>query len=123
MPTWNDAVAPRHGRIDIAGEPSEVLALVDCLSSHFEAGAASPWGREASDPALAGRVRGIVGFRLDVERIERQVRFNQHHSARKVRSAIEGSSTDGSHGSRELARWMAMALDIREPEAAAAQTP
>lgn len=123
MPTWNGAVAPLHGRIDIVGEPSEVPAPMDCLSSHFKAGAASTRRREASDPALAGRGRGVVGFRLDVERIERQGGFSRHHSARKVRRAIEGSSTDGSHGSRELGRWMAMALDIREPEAAAAQTP
>lgn len=122
VPTWNYAVAHLHGRIDIVGELSELLALVDDLSSHFEAGAASPWRREASDPALAGMVRGIVGFRLDVERIELQVKFNQHHPARKVRGAIEGLVADGSHGSREIARWMAIALDIREAEAAKAQT-
>jgi transcriptional regulator len=114
VPTWNYAVAHLTGRIELVTEPAALLELVDGLADQFESSTDKPWRRADGDPSLAGLAGFIVGFRLHVERVEINLKLNQHHPAEKVKGAVTGLRGTAQPVSHELATWMDLALQTRE---------
>jgi transcriptional regulator len=102
VPTWNYAVVHAHGRARLMDE-AELHELVHALSSRYEAGAAKPW-RMGDLPAdyVGQMLAAIVGFELEVERLEGKFKLSQNRPADhgRVVAALEAE------GQSELAALM-----------------
>ena len=102
VPTWNYAVVHAHGRARLLDE-AEVHDLLMRLSSHYEAGNVPPW-RMSSLPAdfTQSMLNAIVGFAIDVERLEAKFKLSQNRpaDAHHVADVLEAQ------GERELAELM-----------------
>jgi transcriptional regulator len=81
VPTWNYAVVHAHGRARLMDE-AELHELVHSLSARYEAGAAKPW-RMGDLPAdyVGQMLNAIVGFELEVERLEGKFKLSQNRPA------------------------------------------
>ena len=81
MPTWNYAVVHAHGRARLMDEP-ELHELVIELSNAYEAGRPKPWraGELPADYASA-MLKNIVGFEVEVERLEGKFKLSQNRPA------------------------------------------
>lgn len=115
VPTWNYAVAHLTGTIRVSDDPAALETLVSALGDHYEAGNGSGWSFATVHPSVRRELAGIVGFTLEVERIELKLKLSQHHPEDKVRGAIAGLGARPDAGSRELAEWMYEALAARAP--------
>ena len=113
VPTWNYAVAHLYGRVRITHDPEELERIVSALAEKYEAGAPRPWRLEDSGAAGRERLKGIVGFELDVEEIQIKLKLNQNHAEGNVHGAIEGLRTSGSEGAAGVAEWMQEVLERR----------
>lgn len=79
VPTWNYAVAHLHGRIATFDDTDALAELVAALSDRHEASVGSDWQFEPARAEHRNQLRGIIGFRLVVERVEMTFKFNQNH--------------------------------------------
>lgn len=91
VPTWNYVTVHAHGTAEFFDDPDRLLAVVSRLTRLHEAGRATPW--EVSDaPAdfIAAQLRGIVGLRLPITRLEGKRKMSQNRSAADRQGVAQG---------------------------------
>lgn len=93
VPTWNYTAVHAYGRATIVEDPDVLLEIVRRMVAVYEAGMPQPWEFDTTGP-IVGRLLGqIVGFRIEIERLEGKWKLNQNHPAErrdKVIRALEG---------------------------------
>lgn len=112
VPTWNYIAVHAYGRLQIAGHPehdseaafAEKDALVKRLIELHEPAYAAQW-ISLPENYRAGMLRGIVGFRLEIERIEGKFKLSQNRPEEDRRSVFAAHAS-GDSEQRELAAWM-----------------
>lgn len=87
VPTWNYAVAHLHGQLQITEDTADLASIVDRLSQLNEPQVGQDWRFEHDREDIVRQLRGIVGFRLRVERIELKFKLSQNHPEANVRGA------------------------------------
>jgi transcriptional regulator len=91
VPTWNYAVAHAHGSARLMDE-AELHDLLMRLSAIYEAGNPKPW-RMSELPAdyVGTMLKSIVGFAIDVDRLEGKFKLSQNRPAEipRVIAALE----------------------------------
>jgi transcriptional regulator len=78
VPTWNYAVVHAHGTARLLDE-AELHELLITLSSKYESARQSPWKMSALPaPYVSGMLAAIVGFEIEVERLEGKFKLSQN---------------------------------------------
>ena len=102
VPTWNYAVVHAQGKARLTDE-AELHEIVTELSAQYEAGNKPPW-KLSEQPAayVSSMLSMIVGFEIEVERIEGKFKLSQNRPVEipRVIERLEAS------GERELASLM-----------------
>ena len=103
VPTWNYAVVHAHGRARLMDE-AELHDLVVRLSNTYEAGRPKPW-RATELPAdfVANLLKAIVGFEIEVDRLEGKFKLSQNRPA-EVPRVIEALEREGEGETAALMR-------------------
>lgn len=93
VPTWDYVAAHVAGRIELFHEPDALHDTVERLCETFET---SGW-RLGDQPKgyRMGLVKGIVGFRVRIERLDAALKLNQNHSAESRAGAVAGLRARG----------------------------
>jgi transcriptional regulator len=102
VPTWNYAAVHAHGRARLMDE-ARLHDLLLRLSSTYEAGRPKPWRMADLPPDyVAKMLAAIVGFEIEVERLEGKFKLSQNRPEELARviAALEAD------GERELAALM-----------------
>jgi len=87
VPTWNYAVAHLHGVLELTDDTAKLASIVDRLSQVNEARVGNGWRFEHDRDDHVRQLRGIVGFRFTVERVELKFKLSQNHPAANVEGA------------------------------------
>ena len=116
VPTWNYAVAHLYGTMDIIDDPSALQTMVARLAELHESAVGSDWRFPDSAPDEVSALRGIVGFRFDVQRVELKFKLNQNHPDANVRGAIQGLMTRGDEDAVAIADLMQARLDRKNEQ-------
>jgi transcriptional regulator len=102
VPTWNYAAVHAYGRAEFFEDAGRLLALVTRLTERHEAGREEAWQvGDAPEAFIAAQLRGIVGLRLEISRIEGKRKMSQNRSAEDRAGVAEGLRREG--GERALA--------------------
>jgi transcriptional regulator len=109
VPTWNYVVAHLHGTLERFDDTESLAAIVADLSAHNEARVDQAW-RYVDDDAHRSQLRGIVGFRLHVTRVEMKAKLSQNHPDANREAVIAQLSAHASDDDRNLARLMRASL-------------
>jgi transcriptional regulator len=81
VPTWNYAVVHAHGRARLLDQ-AELHDLLLRLSSHYEAPNTPPWKMSSlSADYTQSMLNAIVGFEIEVERLEAKYKLSQNRPA------------------------------------------
>lgn len=97
VPTWNYAVVHAHGRAKLMDEAG-LRDLLERLSAQYEAGRPNPWRlADAPEAFIAGLVRVIVGFSIEVERLEGKFKLSQNRPA-EIGRVIDALEREGEAG-------------------------
>ncbi len=82
VPTYNYAVVHAHGTLRAIEDPAWILALLERLTSHHEAGRAAPWSVHDAPPAYIDKLlAAIVGIEIRVDRLHGKWKLSQNRSA------------------------------------------
>lgn len=106
VPTWNYAVAHLHGRLQTLRDAAALADLIGRLSDRFEAGVGSDWRFEPERTEHARQLRGIVGFRFEVTRVELKLKLSQNHPGANIDAAITALRQRPEQDAQTTAAWM-----------------
>ncbi|EFH09225.1 FMN-binding negative transcriptional regulator, partial [Teichococcus cervicalis] len=82
VPTWNYVALHAYGPAEFFEEPARLLDLVTRLTERHEAARPRPWAvADAPDAFIAAQLRGIVGLRLPIARLEGKRKLSQNRGA------------------------------------------
>ena len=87
VPTWNYAVAHLHGTLESTEDADRLASIVDRLSQANEARVGNDWRFEHDRDDHVRQLRGIIGFRFTVDRVELKFKLSQNHPAANVEGA------------------------------------
>jgi transcriptional regulator len=91
VPTWNYAIVHAYGRPEIMQDGDWLLRHVTELSAQQESPYEMPW-KPSDAPAqfIAALVRGIVGLRFSVTRIDAKAKMGQNRETRDRLGVADG---------------------------------
>jgi transcriptional regulator len=96
VPTWNYSVVEVRGRIHWFDDAERLHAVVDALTRRFEAPRDSPWSvDDAPADYLAGMLKAIVGFEIEIASMTGKLKASQNRSAADRDGVARGLATDG----------------------------
>ena len=82
VPTWNYVAVHAYGPVEFFDDPDRLLEVVTRLTELHEAPRAEPWAvSDAPEPFIRSQLRGIVGLRLPITRIEGKRKLSQNRTA------------------------------------------
>ena len=105
MPTWNYVTVHAHGPVEFYDDPQRLLAVVTRLTQLHEGQRATPWEvSDAPQDYMAAQLRGIVGLRIPVTRLEGKKKMSQNRSEADRRGVAEGLAESARPEERAAAR-------------------
>ncbi|MFD1625664.1 FMN-binding negative transcriptional regulator [Azospirillum griseum] len=82
VPTWNYIAVQAFGPLEVFDDPARLLALVTRLTDRHEGGRPTPWSvADAPPDFIQAQLRGIVGLRLPIRRLEGKRKLSQNRNA------------------------------------------
>lgn len=81
VPTWNYVAVHAYGPVEFFEDPDSLMAVVTRLTRLHEQPRARPWSvTDAPADFIRSQLRGIVGLRLPIARIEGKRKMSQNRS-------------------------------------------
>lgn len=110
VPTWLYVSVHAHGRAEAVEDPAWLRAQVEALTDLHEAARPAPWAvSDAPDGYIAAMLRGIVGLRFRVERLEAAFKLNEEEPAADrdgTRAGLAEAAAAGDASADALGREM-----------------
>ena len=104
VPTWNYETVHAYGVAEFFEEEERLLEAVTRLTALHEGGRAEPWAvTDAPERFVRGQLRGIVGLRLPVARLEGKRKMSQNRSAEDHAGVAAGLAESDSPVDRAVA--------------------
>ena len=82
VPTWNYVAVHAYGPVEFFDDAERLLDIVTRLTNMHEKGSRAPWSvSDAPEAFIRAQLKGIVGLRLPISRIEGKRKMSQNRSA------------------------------------------
>ena len=106
VPTWNYVAVHAYGPLEVFEDEDRLREVVTRLTQAHEAPRATPWAvTDAPEPFVAAQLRGIVGVRLPITRVEAKVKLSQNRDdadQEGVAAALRRSDREGARAIGQL---------------------
>lgn len=112
VPTWNYTAVHAYGRVRLIHDPEPLLNIVRDSIAVYEKGMPRPWSLGPSDTFVDRLLAQIVGFRIEIERIEGKFKLNQNHPAERREKVIRALEAVGDENALAVAGLMARHLRV-----------
>jgi transcriptional regulator len=106
VPTWNYVAVHATGTTHLVDDPDEVIKIVAAMVAVYERNRPIPWQLDQSAGYVRKLVHGIVGFRLEIERLEGKWKLNQNHPPERRAKVIAALESSASPDELEIAQLM-----------------
>jgi transcriptional regulator len=104
VPTWNYAVVHVYGRPEVMQDPDWKRRHVAELTAQQERNEAEPWAlTDAPETFIEGMLRGIIGFRLAITRLEGKWKMSQNRDIKDRDGVVGGLRKRGVGDDLEMA--------------------
>jgi transcriptional regulator len=104
VPTWNYVAVHAYGEAEFFEDEARLLAVVTRLTDLHEASRAEPWAvTDAPEPFIRSQLRGIVGLRLPIARLEGKRKMSQNRPAADRAGVAAGLAASDRPGDRAAA--------------------
>src|SRR5215470_19641836 len=82
VPTWNYVAVHAYGPVEFFEEAHRLLDVVTRLTDLYERPRANPWAvTDAPEQFIRAKLRGIVGLRMPIARLDGKRKMSQNRSA------------------------------------------
>lgn len=105
VPTWNYAVVHVYGKPVVLDE-RELKQIVLDTTAKFESAMPQPWKVALSDDEIAAMLKAIVGFKIEITRVEAKFKLGQNRSADDQEKMVRNLQAAPDEESRALGRFI-----------------
>lgn len=110
VPTWNYVTVHAYGSMQLIEDRDGLHDILTRTTSVYERKMPEPWSYDATDPEIDMMLKAIVGFRIEITRLEGKAKLNQNHPEERRRKVIRALEAQGDDESRAVAELMAETL-------------
>lgn len=90
VPTWNYVAVHAYGRPSLIDDPSALYRIVEETTRNYEAPFAHPWELEPRREYAEKLLKNIVGFEMEISRLEGKRKLSQNRSRADREGVIAG---------------------------------
>ncbi|TPJ17882.1 FMN-binding negative transcriptional regulator [Mesorhizobium sp. B2-7-3] len=103
VPTWNYAAVHAYGPVEFFEDADRLLEVVTRLTNLHEGARAAPWAVSDAPPDfIQSQLRGIVGLRMPVARLEGKRKMSQNRNAADRAGVASGLAASERPSDREV---------------------
>jgi transcriptional regulator len=106
VPTWNYTAVHAYGRPQIIEDAGALLEIVRETVRVYEQPMPQPWSFDGSSSFVKQRLGQIVGFRIEIERIEGKWKLNQNHPVQRRQKVVRALRERGNDDAQAIAAMM-----------------
>jgi transcriptional regulator len=110
VPTWNYVAVHAYGAFHVVEDREELLDILRSSVNTYEGARPKPWVFEESEEAVLRMLKSIVGFRIELTRLEGKWKLSQNHSLQRRQKVIEALRTHSDEDSRAIVAFMEESL-------------
>jgi len=114
VPTWNYTAVHAYGRVQVIEDEGALLDIVQRFVQIYEKTMPRPWSFDPSSTFVERMLAQIVGFRIEVEKIEGKWKLNQNHPAERRRKVVRALRQRGDENAQAVAALMQALLPAEE---------
>jgi len=104
VPTWNYVAIHAYGPVEFFEDADRLLEVVTRLTNLHEGGRAAPWSVSDAPPDfIQSQLKGIVGLRMPVARLEGKRKMSQNRNATDRAGVASGLAASDRPSDREVA--------------------
>lgn len=104
VPTWNYVAVHAYGPVEFFDDPGRLLEAVSRLTDLHEGTRAAPWAVSDAPPDFVqAQLRGIVGLRMPITRLEGKRKMSQNRHAADRAGVAAGLAASERASDREVA--------------------
>ncbi|HEY3969712.1 MAG TPA: FMN-binding negative transcriptional regulator, partial [Planctomycetaceae bacterium] len=106
VPTWNYMAVHAYGKIEVIEDADRLWGIVGSMVTVFEQSQPQPWSLGDRNMFSERMLAQIVGFRIEIERIEGKWKLNQNHPAERREKVIRALHSRGGENAEAVAEIM-----------------
>jgi transcriptional regulator len=104
VPTWNYVAVHAYGSVEFFEDADRLLDVVTRLTNLHESPRGAPWAvSDAPEPFIKSQLRGIIGIRMPITRLDGKRKMSQNRNAEDRAGVKEGLAQSESAADREVA--------------------
>jgi transcriptional regulator len=107
VPTWNYVAVHVYGQLSLTHDNEQLLKIVEDSVKFYEAARPAPWTLDTAQEYIHKLLKGIVGFKIEITRLEGKWKLNQNHSMARQERVVNALRQSLDQNSREIAQLMA----------------
>jgi transcriptional regulator len=111
VPTWNYVAVHAYGTLRLVEDVPGLTRILAASVETFEGSLPNPWLLDTASDFFQRFVRGVVGFRIEVTRLEGKWKLNQNHPRERRERVVRVLEKAEDPDAREIARLMTEMLD------------
>lgn len=112
MPTWNYVAIHVYGTFRLIDDRAALIRIVQDTVDRYEQATPQPWTINGSSEFFDRLVQMIVGFHIEIDRIEGKWKLSQNHSPQRRERVIRGLLDSADSGAHDVARLMRETLGL-----------
>jgi transcriptional regulator len=111
VPTWNYTAVHAYGRVEIIEVERTLLEIVQRTVRVYEQAMPQPWSFGDSETFVERMLGQIVGFRIEIKKIEGKWKLNQNHPPERRKKVVRALSERGDENSTAIAALVSQKID------------
>ena len=111
VPTWNYTAVHAYGRVQIEDDESVVAQIVADYVTRYESRMPTPWTFDPQGAFFRKLLQAIVGFTVDVTRIEGKWKLGQNQPPQRRANVVRHLGEIATENAAEIAQLMAATID------------
>jgi len=112
VPTWNYIAVHAYGTLRIVSDRGSLLQTLRDTVGKYEHGSLAPWSLDQPDERfIDGLLDSIVGFEIEITRIEGKWKLSQNHTPERRMRVIEALNQTAGERQHHIAALMLQTLD------------
>jgi transcriptional regulator len=103
VPTWNYTAVHAYGRVEVVEDKGVLLEIVQKSVQVYEQAMPRPWSFDPSSNFVERLLGQIVGFRIEIGKIEGKWKLNQNHPVERRKKVVRALQQRGGENAQAIA--------------------
>ena len=116
VPTWNYLAVHIYGRIRVADDIDSLTEILVKSVNTYEQPRDNPWMLETNSPYFKKMASAVVGFRIEIDRLEGKWKLSQNHPLERQEKVRDAFAKSARPEEQQVARLMAERMKQIVPE-------